>query len=80
MGTHRAHASLSRLDSETPAHRADVIRWTIDRLMTHAPSVTPTMALTVEREARAVWGGQRIDYIRKTCSADLRAARIGPAP
>lgn len=36
--------------------------------------------MTGDTAHRAEWGGQRIDYIRKTCAADLRAARIGPAP
>jgi hypothetical protein len=48
----------------------DIIRWVIDRMLAHDDSITQELALTVEREARAEWGGQRIDYIAKTCPAD----------
>lgn len=44
----------------------DIIRWVIDRMLAHDDSITQELALTVEREARAEWGGQRIDYIAKT--------------
>lgn len=55
--------------------RIDIIRWVIDRMMAHEDSITQELALTVEREARAEWGGQRIDYIAKTCAADTEARR-----
>lgn len=55
--------------------RVDIIRWVIDRMMAHEDSITEELALTVEREARAEWGGQRVDYIAKTCSADVEARR-----
>jgi len=53
----------------------DVIRWVIDRMMAHEDSITQELALTVEREARAEWGGQRVDYIAKTCAADVDRRR-----
>lgn len=55
--------------------RQDVIVWVIDRLMAHEPRIRPELALTVEREARAEWGGRRIDYIAKTCAVDLEERR-----
>ena len=51
----------------------DIIRWVIDCMMRHEDSITQELALTVERESRAEWGGQRIEYVAKTC--DARAAR-----
>lgn len=56
----------------------DIIRWVIDRMMAHEDSITQELALTVEREARAEWGGQRVEYIAKTCEAD-RARRVRAA-
>jgi transposase-like protein len=53
----------------------DIIRWVIDRMLAHDDSITQELALTVEREARAEWGGQRIDYIAKTCPEDLERRR-----
>ena len=53
----------------------DVIRWVIDWMMTNEDAITEELALRCEREARAQWGGQRIDYIPKTCAADRKAAR-----
>lgn len=53
----------------------DVIRWVIDRMMAHDDSITQELALTVERECRAEWGGQRVDYIAKTCAADREQRR-----
>lgn len=47
--------------------RKDIIRWVIDRMLAHDDSITQELALTVEREARAEWGGQRIEYVPKTC-------------
>lgn len=55
--------------------RKDIIRWVIERMMAHEDSITQELALTVEREARAEWGGQRIDYIAKTCAADVEERR-----
>lgn len=49
---------------------ADIIRWVIDRMLAHDDSITQDLALTVEREARAEWGGQSIPYIAKRCAAD----------
>lgn len=49
---------------DTP--RRDIIKWILDRLVAHDDSITQDLILTVEREARAEWGGQRIDYIPKT--------------
>ncbi len=48
----------------------DIIRWVIDRFLAHDDSITQELALTIEREARAEWGGQRIDYVAKFCEAD----------
>lgn len=45
----------------------DIIRWVIDCMLRHDDSITQEIALTVERESRAEWGGQRIEYVRKTC-------------
>jgi hypothetical protein len=59
--------------------RPDIIRWVIERMMAHEDSITQELALTVERECRAEWGGQRIDYVAKTCAAD-KPTRNGPAP
>ncbi len=55
--------------------RADIIRWVIDCMMAHDDSITQELALTVEREARAEWGGRSIDYIRKACDGDRKAGR-----
>ena len=52
---------------------SDIIRWVIDRMMAHDDSITQELALTVEREARAEWGGERIIYVRKTCEGDREA-------
>ena len=56
----------------------DIIRWVIDRMLAHDESITQELALTVEREARAEWGGQRIDYVPKEC--DRKAARKPLSP
>lgn len=48
----------------------DIIRWVIDRMLAHDDSISQELALTVEREARAEWGGQSIPYIAKRCAAD----------
>ena len=53
----------------------DIIRWIIDRMLAHEDSITQELALTVEREARIEWGGQRIDYVAKHCQADVEARR-----
>lgn len=56
--------------------RNDIIRWVIECMMRHDDSITQELALTVERESRIEWGGQRIDYIAKTCDAQ-RTGRAG---
>lgn len=48
----------------------DIISWVIARMLAHDDSITQELALTVEREARAEWGGQSIPYIAKRCAAD----------
>ncbi|MCA3072469.1 MAG: helix-turn-helix domain-containing protein [Rhodocyclaceae bacterium] len=53
----------------------DIIRWVIERMMAHEDSITQELALTIEREARHEWGGQRIDYVAKHCQADIEARR-----
>lgn len=55
------------------ADRRDIISWVIERMRAHDDSITQELAAAVEREARAEWGGQRIDYIAR--NADRRAAR-----
>ena len=51
----------------------DVIRWVLDRMMAHHRSITPELALVVEREARARWGGRRVEYVAKSCQAERDA-------
>lgn len=53
----------------------DIIRWVIDCMLAHDDSITQELALTVEREARAEWGGRRIEYIPKHCAGDRRGRR-----
>lgn len=53
----------------------DIIRWVIDCMLAHDDSITQELALTVEREARAEWGGRSVDYIRKACDHDRRGGR-----
>lgn len=48
----------------------DVICRVIDIMRSLAPSITEEQAQLCERAARAEWGGQRVDYIAKTCSTD----------
>lgn len=62
--------------------RADIVRWVIDCMVRHVPGITPELALTVERECRAEWGGQSAGYIAKTCSSarEQRPARRGAMP
>lgn len=55
--------------------RPDVIRWVIDWMLTNDESISQDLALRCEREARREWGGQRIDYVAKTCEADRQARR-----
>jgi transcriptional regulator of acetoin/glycerol metabolism len=50
--------------------RPDVIRWVIDWMMANEAAISEDLALRCERAARAEWGGQRVDYIAKTCAAD----------
>lgn len=62
--------------------KRDVINWVIDWMMTNEAAITEDLALRCEREARREWGGQRIDYIAKTSSADRdqRRALQGRTP
>jgi len=55
--------------------KRDVINWVIDWMMTNEAAITEDLALRCEREARREWGGQRIDYIAKTSSADREQRR-----
>lgn len=57
----------------------DIIRWVIDCMMRHDDSITQELALVVERESRAEWGGQRIDYVAKTCQSE-RNGHAGRPP
>lgn len=56
----------------------DIIRWVIDRMAQQCDQVTPELALQVEREARAEWGGQKVGPIAKHCDADRDLG--SPAP
>lgn len=47
--------------------KRDIIRWVIECMMRHDDSITEELALTVERESRIEWGGQRVEYVPKTC-------------
>lgn len=38
----------------------DVIRWVIDCMLAHEASITEELALIVERECRAEWGGREV--------------------
>jgi transposase-like protein len=51
------------------SHR-DVICSVIEIMRSLAPAITEEQAQMCERAARKEWGGQRIDYIAKTCSSD----------
>lgn len=51
----------------------DIIRWVIDCMLAHDDSISQDLAATVEREARAEWAGQRIDYIAR--HSDRKTAR-----
>ena len=53
----------------------DIIKWVIERMLAHDDSITQELALTVEREARLEWGGQRIEYIAKSVER-----KHGPRP
>lgn len=57
----------------------DVIRWVIDCMMQHDRRITPAVADTVEREARAYWGGTSVSYIAKSSAADRANASGGRA-
>jgi len=50
--------------------RTDIIRWVVDWMLAHEPSITEELALRCEREARAEWGGQQIGYVARTCATD----------
>jgi len=52
----------------------DIVRWVLDRLLAHDPSITEELTLTVERETRAEWGGQEV-RIWKTSTG-----RVGRPP
>jgi DNA-binding NtrC family response regulator len=45
---------------------ADIISWVIDWMLANEDSITQELALRCELEARAEWGGQRIEYVAKT--------------
>lgn len=53
----------------------DPIVRTIEIMRSLVPSITEEQALMCERAARAEWGGQRVDYIAKTCAADKAERR-----
>ena len=57
--------------------RTDIICWVIDWMMVNEQAVTEELALRCEREARAEWGGQRIDYVARHCAVD-KPRRSGP--
>lgn len=55
--------------------KSDVICRVIEIMRSLAPSITEEQAAMCERAARAEWGGQRVDYIAKTCSIDREQRR-----
>jgi hypothetical protein len=55
----------------------DIIRWVIDCMLRHDDSITQELALTVERESRAEWGGVP-NVPNKTCEG--RPGRPSVAP
>lgn len=59
------------------SRRPDIIRWVIDWMLANEQCIKEELALRCEREARAEWGGQRVDYVAKHCAAD-KPARTGP--
>lgn len=59
--------------------KPDIIRSVINRMLAHGV-ITEELALRCEREARAEWGGQRIDYVAKHSQADRDAPRPVKAP
>lgn len=58
-------------------NRPDIIRWVIERMLAHDDSISQEMALLVEREARAEWGGEK-HYVHK--AVDRRDGRKPLAP
>ncbi len=59
-------------------NRPDIIRWVIERMLAHDDSISQELALLVEREARAEWGGKSIEYVPKSC--DRKSARRPLSP
>lgn len=55
--------------------KRDVISWVIEWMSANEAAITEELALRCERAARAEWGGQRIDYVAKVCSADAQRRR-----
>lgn len=55
--------------------RKDIIRWVIECAMRHDDSITQELALVIERECRAEWGGQRIEYVPKHVTSTSRGGR-----
>lgn len=52
--------------------RDDPILWILRWLQDHCPQVTPDLTARCERAARLEWGGLRVPYIAKGCTADTR--------
>lgn len=55
--------------------RKDIIRWVIECAMRHDDSITQELALVIERECRAEWGGQRIEYVPRHVNSTSRGGR-----
>lgn len=53
----------------------DIIRATIDCLMSIDPRITTETGLVAERRMKAEWGGQRIEYVPRTCEGERSAGR-----
>lgn len=61
--------------------RTDIVRWFIEAVSARGDScLTPEGLLNLELDARAEWGGQRIEYIAKTMSrGGGRPTKLPPA-
>lgn len=59
--------------------RHDIVRWFIEAVSARGEScLTPDGLLNLELDARAEWGGQRIEYIAKTMTG-RRPTKLPPA-
>lgn len=56
----------------------DIVRDVLDRLMQHEPCITEEVALRVEREVRAHWGGEEV-RIAKTVDRKVGRPSVSQA-